>query len=284
MFERRHDLFMNFRIETEGTRLNFFADDREVAVYESADAFKPHFRRLRSPAGHSFVVCQPHDHVHHKGCFFSLATRDFNFWEEAASPANPTPTGRQVSRDLRVEIAMGSEVGFVQNLRWEGLDGTPVFDELRRLRLRSIAKGFAWAWGTRLTSLRDDEFAMSPWSMANIRGVKVNYHGLGFRLRRDFSGMGGNTVLLDGQVTSFADALGAAPSTVSYVGSIDEIHPVPRISLTLQQAQPGALFILENPFAWLSAGPSNLGPVALPRGTTWEQTYTFTLADAPFVT
>jgi hypothetical protein len=222
--------------------------------------------------------------VHHKGCFFGLATREFNFWEETASPANPTPTGRQVSRELRVVTATGPEVGFTQCLRWEGLDGTPVFDEVRRLRLRSMANGFSWTWHTRLTSLRDNELAMSPWSMANARGVKVNYHGLGFRLRRDFSGMGGNTVLLDGQVASFADALGAAPSLVSYTGSIDEIHPVPRISLTLQQAQPGALFILENPFAWLSAGPSSLGPVALRRGAAWEQTYTFTLADAPSAT
>jgi hypothetical protein len=274
---------MNFRINTEGTRLNFFADDREVAVYESEDAFKPHFRLLRSPAGHSFVVCQPHDHIHHKGCFFGLATREFNFWEETASPANPTATGRQASRKLRVEIAMGVEVGFTQILRWEGLDGAAVFDEERRLRLRFTAKGFIWTWHTRLTSLRDNELVMSPWSMANIHGVKINYHGIGFRLRRDFSGMGGNTILLDGLVTTFADALGAAPSTASYIGSVDGIHPVPRLALTLQQTQPGALFILENPFAWLSAGPSNLGPVALPRGSSWEQTYTFTLADVPSV-
>jgi hypothetical protein len=122
---------------------------------------------------------------------------------------------------------------------------------------------------------------MSPWSMANARGIKVNYHGLGFRLRRDFSGMGGNTVLLDAHATSFADALGQVPAAgVTYIGSIDEIHPAPRVALTLQQAQPDALFILENPFSWLSAGPSALAAVPLPRGAIWEQTYTFTVADA----
>ncbi len=273
---------MNLKIETRGTQLRFLADGREAAIYESADMFKPHFRRLHSPAGHSLVVCQPHDHVHHKGCFFGLATREFNFWEEASSPANPTPTGRQSGKAPQLDAASGGEVGFTQHLRWEGFDGTPVFDEVRRLRLSSTAEGFAWTWHTQLTSLRDNELAPSPWSMANARGVKVNYHGLAFRLRRDFSGMGGNTVLIDGKATSFADALGATPgAVVTYIGSIDEIRPVPRISLTLHQAQPGALFILENPFAWLSAGPSNLGPVPLPRGTTWDQTYKFIVADVP---
>jgi Methane oxygenase PmoA len=273
---------MNLKIETHGTQLHFLAEGAETAIYESADPLKPHFRRLRTAAGHSLVVCQPHDHVHHKGCFFGLATREFNFWEESASPSNPTPIGRQVSRALKIETITGPEVGFMQSLRWEGSDGTPVFDEMRRVRMRPITDGFAWTWHTRLTSLRDNEFAMSPWSMANARGVKVNYHGLAFRLRRDFSGMGGNTLLLDACATPFADVLGATPAAgVTYIGSIDEIHPVPRIALTLQQAQPDALFILENPFAWLSAGPSALASVPLPRGTTWEQSYQFTVVDAP---
>ncbi len=273
---------MNLNIETSGTELRFLADGAEVARYESTDAFKPHFRRLLSPAGHSMVVCQPHDHVHHKGCFFGLATREFNFWEESASPSNPTPTGRQVSCTLKLDHASGSEVGFTQMLHWAGLDGTPVFDEERQIRLRVAAEGYVWTWRTRLASLCDNELAMSPWSMANARGEKINYHGLAFRLRRDFSGMGGNTVLLDGKPATFADALGTTPvSAVTFIGSVDEFRPVPRIALTLRQAQPGVLFILENPFAWISAGPSNLAPVAWPRGTMWEQTYTFTVADVP---
>jgi hypothetical protein len=275
---------MHLQIETQGAQLRFIADTAEIGLYESSDAFKPHFRRLRTPAGHSPIVCQPHDHVHHKGCFFGLVTREFNFWEESASPANPTPTGRQVSLGLQFDRASGKDVSVTQSLRWEGLDSTPVFDEARTLGVRAVDKGFAWTWHTRLTSLRANELVPSPWAMANARGVKVNYHGLGFRLRRDFSGMGGNTVLIEGKPSTFADALGAAPSEVTFIGSIDEIRPVPRISLTLRQADPGALFILENPFAWISAGPSNLTPVALPRGTTWEQTYLFTVADAPPVT
>lgn len=272
---------MRLKIETQGTHLRFLADSREIGVYACVDPFKPHFRRLLSPAGHRLVVCQPHDHVHHKGCFFGLATHEYNFWEESASPANPTATGRQVSRSVTVSPAAGNEVGATQLLRWEGLDGTAVFDEQRQLRVHATDRGFAWTWHTRLTSLRDNELALSPWAMANARGVPVNYHGLGFRLRRDFSGMGGNTVVLDGKPSTFADALGAAPAEVTYIGSIDEFRPVPRISLTLRQARPGALFILENPFAWVSAGPSNLVPLALPAGQTWEQTYTFTVADEP---
>lgn len=272
---------MNLALETRGTQLHFLAGGAESAVYESADPFKPHFRRLRSPAGHSLVVCQPHDHVHHKGCFFGLATREFNFWEKAATPSNPTPPGRQVSQALTLDQTSGPKIGFAQTLSWAGCDGTPVFTEQRRIRMERSAAGFVWAWQTRLTSLRDNELVLSPWTMANARGVPVNYHGLGFRLRRDFSGMGGNAVALDGQPASFADALGAAPAEVTFTGSIDEIRPVPRIVLTLRQDRPDPLFILENPFAWLSVGPSNLAPVALPNGSTWEQTYTFTLADAP---
>ena len=174
----------------------------------------------------------------------------------------------------------GTEVGFVQALRWQGVDGTPVLDEERILRLSSTDERFNWTWRTRLVSLRDNVLAMSPWSMANAQGTKVSYHGLGFRLRRDFSAMGGNTVLLDGRPSTFAGALGVAPaSAVTFIGSIDEYHPVPRVALTLRQAKPGALFILENPFAWLSAGPSNLAPASWPRGHVWEQAYTFTISD-----
>jgi len=271
---------MQFKIEYAGTRLRFLANGAEIGVYESVDPFKPHFRRLCTPAGHSLVVCQPHDHVHHKGCFFGLATSEFNFWEESVSPSNPTPTGRQVSRDLQLHREAGTDLEFTQTLRWEGLDATPVFDEKRTVGVRSVDNGFVWTWRTELTSLRDNTLAFSPWSMANARGQKINYHGLGFRLRRDFSGMGGNTLFLDGSPSPFADALGAVASKATFIGSIDEIHPVPRIALTLQQSQPGALFVLENPFAWLSAGPSNLAPVVWPRNATWSQTYVFTVADA----
>lgn len=269
------------RLQQHGTRFRFLSGNTEVGLYESGDTYKPHFRQLRSPAGQALIVCQPHDHIHHKGCFFGLQTSDFNFWEEATHPDNPTPPGRQTNRDTRIEQADGPEVTLLQALRWEGEDHTPVFDETRRLSAQHTAQGITWTWYSRLAALRDTTLVPSPWSMDNGRGQKVSYHGLGFRLLRDFSGMGGNTLQLDGQPATFAEALGTTPHQVTYTGSLDGRHPIHRIALHFSQAQPDPIFILENPFAWLSSGPANLQAHTIPTNTTWEQTYHFTITDIP---
>lgn len=272
------------RLIEKGGTLEIWSGDRLAGVYRADDSHKPHLSKLRSPDGFDLVVCQPHDHPHHKGAQFGLRTTDLNFWEERAIEANPTPTGVQAPQALRVTSAWGAIASFEQELLWSAEDGSlPTFLERRIITCADTGAGFRWQWQTALEPLRDVELAMSVWSMARPDGRKVNYEGFGFRLRRDFSGTGGNELRLDDRLTTFADALGATPAKLEFMGRIDETMPVRRISLTLEQTCGGALFTVENPFAWVSTGPSNAAPVHWARGQTWEETYTFTVADAPSV-
>lgn len=270
------------RLIENGGLLQFWSGDRLAGAYRADDPHKPHLAKLRTPAGHDLVVCQPHDHPHHKGAQFGLRTTDLNFWEERANDANPTPVGRQSPRALAVTSAWGAVAGFEQELLWCAEDGSlPTFREIRRIHCEDTGSGFRWIWRVALEPLRDVGLAMSVWSMARPDGRKVNYDGLGFRLRRDFSGTGGNELALDGRPTGFAEALGQTPARVAFTGRIDETMPVRRVTLALEQTRAGALFTVENPFAWVSVGPSNAGPVRWVRGVTWEETYTFTVSDAP---
>lgn len=272
------------RLIEKGGTLEIWSGDRLAGVYRADDSHKPHLSKLRSPAGFDLVVCQPHDHPHHKGAQFGLRTTDLNFWEERAIESNPTPTGVQTPQALRITSAWGAVASFEQELLWSAADGSlPTFHERRTVSCEDTGAGYRWRWKTSLEPLRDVELAMSVWSMARPDGRKVNYDGFGFRMRRDFSGTGGNELVLDGRPSSFADALGATPAKLAFTGRIDETLPVRRISLTLEQTRGGALFTVENPFAWVSVGPSNAAPVRWARGQTWEETYTFTVADAASV-
>lgn len=272
------------RILIKGGLLEIWSGDRLAGVYRADDSHKPHLAKLRSPAGYDLIVSRPHDHPHHKGAQFGLRTTDLNFWEERALPANPTPTGVQTPKTLNLLSTWGATASFEQTLLWTAEDGSlPTFAERRVISCEDTGAGFRWRWHTALEPLRDVELAMSVWSMARPDGRKVNYDGFGFRMRRDFSGTGGNQLVLDGRDTSFADALGTTPAKLEFTGSIDETLPVRRISLTLEQTRGGALFTVENPFAWVSVGPSNAAPVRWARGQVWEETYTFTVADAPSV-
>lgn len=269
------------RIIEKGGALEIWSGCRLAGVYRADDWHKPHLSKLRSPDGYDLIVSRPHDHPHHKGAQFGLRTTDLNFWEERASDANPTPVGVQAPKALRIVSGWGKTAAFVQELLWSAEDGSlGTFRETRCISCEDSGSGFRWRWQVAMEPLRDVGLAMSVWSMARPDGRKVNYDGFGFRMRRDFSGTGGNELRLDGRETSFADAPGAEPGRIEFTGRIDETWPVRRISLSLEQTRRGALFTVENPFAWISVGPSNAEPVHWARGKTWEETYTFTVADA----
>lgn len=269
------------KLTIRGGTLEFWSGGRLAGIYRADDGCKPHLARLLTPNGHALVVCRPHDHPHHKGVQFGLRTKELNFWEEQATAANPLPVGVQAPKALRVTSEWGSRVGFEQELLWASVDGSgQAFRETRALACEDVDRGFCWTWRVELEPLRDVELTQSVWAMGLPDGRRVNYDGLGFRLRRDFSGTGGNTLVVDGRPTAFAEASGAEPREVVFTGSIDETWPVPKVSLTVAQTRPAGLFVIENPFAFVSVGPSNLGPVRLARGQVWSETYTFTAADA----
>jgi hypothetical protein len=252
--------------------------------YRYADEFKPYIHPLRTPRGHCVTSARPHDHKHHKGLMYGLRATGLNFWEEVATTANEAPG---IERHLAFVdvVSCGSQVGFTETLRWTAQDGSLAsFDELRKIACRHdpVARSFVWTWSTRLVALRAMHLIQSQWSHLLPDGSKVNYHGLGIRLRRDFGGLTGNNELrLNGErfTGRFEEQMGAQPTEVTFVGSIDETWPVERAAVTFRQDQGNALYVLSEIFPFMSLGPTNLAPLDLAPGQSIEESYTVTVSD-----
>lgn len=262
-----------------GGSVEFESNGKLAGRYVYDDPFKPYIHPLNTPDGHTLTLCSPHDHKHHKALMYALRTSDTNFWEEVTSTEDEV-TGRERHDGFETFVESGDEAGFDESLTW--LHGNEaIFNERRSIHCKALSDqhAFQWSWETALEPLRDVELIMSQWSRKNASGELVNYHGLGARLRRDFGCTGGNQLLLDGVQTPFSDGLGATPNEVTFEGSIDGIWPVPKAGITIWQSQRNALFVTENPFAYISLGPSNLKPLSLNKGETIVERYAITVFD-----
>ncbi len=256
-----------------------FANAEAVAGrYNHRDSHKPFVHPLCTPAGHCVSLASPHDHKHHKALMYALRASDVNFWEEF-----PTLPGERVGRQRHIAfedvVASGGTVGFAERLEWWDEAGADhVFGERREIRCRfePAKNAFVWAWQTRITAQRDVTLIQSQWSHGLPSGGKVNYHGLAVRLRRDFGGSTRNhTLTVDGATrdTDFKDLMGARPTEVSFVGSIDGTWPVQRAGVAFRQRQHNPLYVMEDHLAFMALGPSNLGAVELKKGAVLEEAY-----------
>lgn len=264
----------------------FRLGDSVAGVYRFADEFKPHIHPLRTPRGHTLTSASPHDHKHHKALMYALRAEDVNFWEEVATPPGEVP-GVERHVTFADVVSRGPEVGFAETLHWAARDGSRAsFDETRRVSCRHepTLRAFVWSWSTRLVALRDLHLVQSQWSHGLPDGTKVNYHGLGVRLRRDFGGMTRNHELhLDGAVhrEKFQSQMGARPRSVAFIGSIDETWPVERAGVRFEQpaGQDNTLYVMEDYIPFMGLGPTNRAPLRLAAGGVIEESYTVTVFD-----
>lgn len=261
--------------------VDFMDEGRLAGRYVHGDEYKPYMHPLNTPAGHTISLLSPHDHKHHKGLMYALRASDVNFWEERATVPDEA-VGRQRHDGFVHLVEHGDSVSFTERLTWLGDDGCrESFREERAIscHLNRDRNGYVWRWFARLEALRDLELVMSQWTLRKPDGSRVNYHGLGLRLRRDFGCTGGNKLYVDGEATAFDDALGMTPGEVSFQGSLDSIWPVQMAAVTFAQEQENALFVVDSPFAFMGLGPTNLAPVKLDRSGVLFEVYTITVLD-----
>lgn len=275
------------RLEIGAVAAVFRGPDGVAGEYRHTDPYKPHIHPLHTPAGHGVTLCSPHDHVHHKALMYALRTRDLNFWEERSTLPGER-VGRQRHAAFREVVVDGDEVGFVEDLVWEAADGGNVaFHEVRRIACREDAaqRAFVWSWESALTADRDLELVQSQWSHTLPDGNRVNYHGLGIRLRRDFGGgTRNNRLTVDGEVLTdadFVDWMGLTPRSVEFVGSIDGIWPVPRAGVRFETGAGHGLYVLSDYFPFMALGPTNLGPRAVRAGEVLLEAFRITVFDLP---
>lgn len=251
--------------------------------YVYSDPFKPYLHPLLTSSGVSMSAFMPHDHKHHRALMYALRTPELNFWEERVTTPEER-VGRQVHRELTDVVENGDSVGFTQALTWCAVDDDiPVFLETRRLTctLQDGGRGFAWTWRTQLVPQSDVTLRMSQWSAPRKDGTLVNYHGLGLRLPREFSGdLALVRIAIDGQQTSVEEAHGQTPRTISFEGAADGYWPVRFGGVRFSQHQPNTLFIMKEPFAYIALGPSNHAPRKLKRGELIQEDYAIDVFDA----
>lgn len=268
------------RLELTKHYVDFARESSLAGRYCYQDSFKPHIHPLNTPDGHTLSLRSPHDHLHHKGLMYSLRASDINFWEEYAT-SEAEKVGCQRHDAFSEVITEGDEIGFTERLTWLAGDGSlETFDEQRSLTCSYVGGAsacFHWKWSTKLVAKRDLTLTLSPWSITNKRGHRINYHGLGLRLRRDFGCTGGNKLLLDGHPVSFYEALGSQPKEATFIGSLDETSG--KAGVSIAPAASRGLFVLESPFAFISFGPTTLGAIALRAGHTLNDSYSILVFD-----
>lgn len=272
------------RLQATDTSIEVSDDGARLAGrYVFSDPFKPYLHPLVTPSGVPMSAFMPHDHKHHRGLMYALRTPELNFWEERVTVPEER-VGRQVHRELVDVVEMGETVGFTQKLVWCALDDdVPVFLETRRLTCSVDRDGrsYTWTWNTTLDPQTELTLRMSQWSSPRPDGALVNYHGLGLRLPREFSGEIAKVGLrLDGQSATIEGSHGEVPESIEYSGAVDGYWPVRFAGVRLTQRQPNALFIMKDPFAYIALGPSNDRSRTFKRGELIEEDYTITVFDA----
>jgi hypothetical protein len=267
-------------IQSGGDLLIETSDGNPVGRYAAADSHKPHLHPLYAPSGRVISASITHDHKHHKGLMYALRLPELNFWEEYETLPGER-VGRQRPTALTISSAVGKTVAFEQELVWEAeASADHVFTEHRSISCRATADRFVWSWHTKLVAQRDLELIMSQWSAVKEDGRRINYHGLGLRFPRSFGGMRTSSrVEVDDHPTEYADAMGAEASTVTVMGAFDGVWPPPQSGVRMRQFQPGTPFVVRDPFAYLSMGPSNAEPKEMAAGDVIDETYEIEIFD-----
>ncbi|MDX6766455.1 MAG: DUF6807 family protein [Candidatus Methylacidiphilales bacterium] len=275
---------MNYQLHAAANHLEVTRDGQPVGLYHTGDPFKPHWHPLRSPAGHIVTLARPHDHLHHKGLMYVLRTSRYNFMEEA----NLRPgeeVGRQIHLRFEDVVSAGPAVSWTEHLEWRGGAGhEPVFREIRRQNISTAPSGgLLLAWHSSLTAVSDLSLIQSEWSRPNKDGVLINYHGLVIRLPREWCGTGNFGFAADGVPMPAADAFGTRVREATYYGAMDGPEELTFASVTLRQHQDHRLCLRDAPFAWMTMGPTNGGPLEIAAGHVFEERYEVEIRDGkPF--
>jgi LacI family transcriptional regulator len=254
---------------------------KPVAEYVLDDPFKPHFRSLRTPAGHETTLVSPGDHRHHKGLMYAIRAADLNFWEETPGRGCGVQAGRAIT-----PTAEGD--GFVQDLLWRGEAGDlETYRERRTVRARhaEAERAFVYTWRIRRESLRDHRLIKSEWSAKLPDGRVINYHGLGIRLpwMWRFPGPRFGAVEVDGVATAPEAAIGTAAAAVGFWGLIDGRWERTVAAVTFRQpaGQGFTWYVKKADFPFLSVGPSNAAELDIPKGHVAEESYEVWVQDRP---
>jgi hypothetical protein len=145
--------------------------------YVYAGKPKPFFHPVRTPAGHALSNFEPHDHVWHRGLWFTFKfVNGENFWEERP------PFGTQRTLAPPVIAHRGDRIELRGPLQWIRPDGqSPIIDERRLWAYQPLGDdAYAIDLDTELTPLADVLLDRTPF------GTWGGYGGLVLRGTRNW--------------------------------------------------------------------------------------------------
>jgi Methane oxygenase PmoA len=268
---------MQLRLTEES--VDFLWGERLAGSYCYTDCSKCYVHPLNSPKGYTVSLKSPQDHIHHKGLMYGLRTDRINFWEEYSTMENEL-VGCQRHIEFVSIISKGNCVGFAESISWETRHEAPVIMEQRTVHCAVEEGQFVWKWACELQVKEDIRLITSQWSKPDKNGRLVNYHGLGLRFRPEFAQSDNQVLSLDGKPTSFRDALGQEPQEVRYSVKLVDANPAEGISVTLSATPKTGFFAIDDPFVYLSLGPTILGGFNVRAGERICNAYELRISDS----
>jgi Methane oxygenase PmoA len=140
-----------------GTSIELADPARELPLwrYVYGGRPKPYFHPVCTPAGHCLTLFEPHDHIWHRGLWYTIKfINGENFWEERepyGTQRTAVPPSVEHAADGR--IVLGSQLAWV---RPDG--GSAVFHEQRRISYAPLdERSYALDFETALTAQADLE-------------------------------------------------------------------------------------------------------------------------------
>lgn len=123
---------------------------------------KPFFHPLHTPAGFNLSLFEPHDHIWHRGLWFTIKfINKENFWEETDAFGTQQPVLAPTVRH-----GVDGVIEWTHDQRWMRPEGAScVFEETRHITYRPIDhECYAIDWDVQLTAQADLELDRTPFT------------------------------------------------------------------------------------------------------------------------
>jgi hypothetical protein len=236
---------------------------------------KPFFHPVCTPAGHCLTLFEPHDHVWHRGLWFTIKfVNGENFWEEHA------PFGTQQT-DLppSVEHLAGGRIAIQSRLKWVRPDGqAAVFHERRRLGYTPLdGESYALDFQMELTAQADLTLDRTPFTTWGGYGGLIVRGNRNWQETRLLFSDGSTSDRPTGARANWCDLAGKLDGGLDRTGGIaifdhpdNPRHPTPWYGATGAGHYFNAAFLFHEPMSVASGETLTFRYRALVHDRIWE--------------
>jgi hypothetical protein len=177
---------------------------------------KPFFHPVTTPKGHLVTINEPHDHIWHRGLWFTLKyVNGINFWEEPKQEGEEANGVQTTLLPPTIQHGPAGEVFLESRLSWNAPDGSTPFLEDRLLAYRPLDHdSYALDWDITLTPQFEVTLDRTPYGAFGPWG---GYSGLTLRGNRNWQ----NTRLLFADGTTTDRPLGHPANWADLSGIFD---------------------------------------------------------------